>query len=136
MGESARQQRVRYEGERWEVYVTQFLRRHLSDKGYEVYRGGELPRPLRQQLSLNVPSIWGTVDLKAIGDTAPIFGDVDILVAKNGNPVLIVSCKLSLHNRLTETLFWSMLYQQAGIRVVLVTPDKGQGNRSEWGGES
>ncbi|MFN3422611.1 MAG: BsaWI family type II restriction enzyme, partial [Armatimonadota bacterium] len=62
-----------------------------------------------------------------------ILGDVDIGVVKAKRAIIVVSCKLSLHNRLTETLFYSLLYYQKGIRVVLATPDKGQAGRSEWG---
>jgi hypothetical protein len=131
--ESARQRRVREEGDRWEMYVAEFLKDCLSGEGYRVYREQDLPQGLRYPLSLEVPSLWDEIDLNAIGDTDKIFGDVDIVVAKDEEPLVIVSCKLSLHNRLTETLFWSILYHQQGVRVVLVTPDKGHGGRSEWG---
>ncbi len=133
MNESTRQRRVREEGDRWEMYVAEFLRDRLSGEGYSVYREQDLPQKFRHRLSLTVPSLWDEVDLNAIGDVGKIFGDVDIVVAKDEEPLVIVSCKLSLHNRLTETLFWSVVYQREGIRVVLVTPDKGQGGRSEWG---
>ncbi len=111
MAETARQRRVREEGEQWEVYVTAFLREQLTDKGLRVFRGWELPEPLRQVLSLPLTSLWGEVDLDAVGDKALVFGDVDIVVAKSNQPIVIVSCKLSLHNRLTETLFWSVVYK-------------------------
>jgi len=131
--ESARQRKVREEGDRWEMYVAEFLEGYLSVEGYGVYREQGLPQELRHRLSLAVSSLWGEVDFDAIGDTGKIFGDVDIVVSKGEEPLVIVSCKLSLHNRLTETLFWSILYHQQGMRVVLVTPDKGHGGRSEWG---
>jgi hypothetical protein len=103
--ESARQRRVREEGDRWEIYVAEFLKDCLSGEGYRVYREQDLPQGLRYRLSLEVPSLWDEIDLNAIGDTDKIFGDVDIVVAKDEEPLVIVSCKLSLHNRLTETLF-------------------------------
>lgn len=133
MTESARQRRVREEGDQWEAYVAKFLRSCLCDVGYSVYREQELPQDLRERLSLALPSLWGEVDLEILDDIEAILGDVDIVVAKRAVPLVIVSCKLSLHNRLTETLFWSTLYYPKGIRVVLSTPDKGQGGKSEWG---
>jgi hypothetical protein len=133
MTESARQRRVREEGDRWEAYVAKFLRCCLCSKGYSVYREQELPQDLRQSLLLALPCLWDEVDLDALGDIEAVLGDLDIVVTRRDIPLVIVSCKLSLHNRLTETLFWSMLYYPKGIRVVLATPDKGQGGRSEWG---
>lgn len=88
---------------------------------------------MREKLLCEVGSLWEAVDLKEIGDKEPLFGDVDIVIAKGDQPIAIVSYKLSLHNRLTETLFWSIVYHRIGIRFVLVTPDKGHGGHSEWG---
>lgn len=98
MAEAARQRRVREEGDLWEAYVAKFLREHLSGKGYEIYRERELPMALRNRLSFHARSIWRVIDLEAISDTKPIFGDVDIVIAKAEQPIVIVSCKLSLHN--------------------------------------
>ncbi|MFZ8852220.1 MAG: BsaWI family type II restriction enzyme [Armatimonadota bacterium] len=133
MTESERQRRVREEGNLWEMYVAKFLEDCLSSEGYKVYREQDLPQGLRDRLSLEVPPLWGEIDLNAIGDTGKILGDLDTVVAKDEEPLVIVSCKLSLHNRLTETLFWSILYHRQGVRVVLATPDKGQNGSSEWG---
>jgi hypothetical protein len=67
------------------------------------------------------------------------------LIAKNletKDPIAIICCKLSLHGRITETLFYSLFYktylQGPLMRVVLVTPDKGRQEKpgiwkSEWG---
>lgn len=133
MNESARQRRVKEEGDKWEAYVARYLKNWLSDKSYGVYRERELPEELKQHLSLTVSPIWSEIDLRMIGDERTILGDVDIVIARKERPLVIVSCKLSLHNRLTETLFWSIVYQPKGIRVVLATPDRGQGGKSEWG---
>ncbi|MCS7213800.1 MAG: BsaWI family type II restriction enzyme [Candidatus Calescibacterium sp.] len=54
-------------------------------------------------------------------------------------PVCIVSCKTSLHGRLTETLFYAVYYRlMRKIKYVLVTPDRGKKSgsyewESEWG---
>ena len=67
------------------------------------------------------------------------------LIAKNletKEPIAIICCKLSLHGRITETLFYSLFYktyiQGPPMKVVLVTPDKGRQEKpsvwkSEWG---
>jgi hypothetical protein len=71
-----------------------------------------------------------------------VWGDVD-LVAKNlisGYPIALISCKLSLHGRFTETLFYSRVYKDKipDLKVVFATPDKGRQATSgswktEWG---
>ncbi len=54
-------------------------------------------------------------------------------------PIALISCKVSLHGRLTETLFYSLYYRLNGkLKVVLATPDKGRQSskgvwESEWG---
>jgi len=67
------------------------------------------------------------------------------LVAKDtrtGALIALICCKLSLHGRISETLFYSMFYKnylkEEDLKVVLVTPDKGRLNKqktwvSEWG---
>lgn len=67
-----------------------------------------------------------------------VWGDIDLVAVKDELPVVIISCKVSLHGRLTETLFWSSLYRTlTRIKVVLATPDSGKGKEgvwiSEWG---
>ncbi len=70
------------------------------------------------------------------------FGDADIVVYSLGTqaPIVVVSCKTSLHGRLTESLFYSLYYKiSRKFKYVLATPDKGaqQGKgrswKSEWG---
>ncbi|MDD1693785.1 MAG: BsaWI family type II restriction enzyme [Methanoregula sp.] len=67
------------------------------------------------------------------------------LIAKDtitGALIALICCKLSLHGRISETLFYSMFYKnylkEEELKVVLVTPDKGRQNNqkawiSEWG---
>ena len=43
MSESTRQRTVREEGERWEEYVTEYLRRELVKRGFSVYRERNFP---------------------------------------------------------------------------------------------
>jgi hypothetical protein len=69
------------------------------------------------------------------------------LIAKDsdtGNPLALICCKVSLHGRIPETLFYSWFYKtylkKEKLNVVLVTPDKGRQSkpdewRSEWGSQ-
>lgn len=78
--------------------------------------------------------------IDAIFETG-IMGDTDIVVFshKYQVPIAIVSCKVSLQGRLTETLFYSLYYRITNkIKFVLATPDKGkqvttENWESEWG---
>lgn len=68
-----------------------------------------------------------------------VVGDTDIVVysQKHQTPFVVVSCKLSLHGRLTETLFYSLYFRiTSRTKFVLVTPDKGkQSHKKEWESE-
>ncbi len=73
--------------------------------------------------------------INTIFDTG-VIGDTDIVVfsLKYQIPIVIVSCKVSLHGRLTETLFYSLYYRITNkIKFVLATPDKGkQTTKEKW----
>lgn len=70
-----------------------------------------------------------------------VVGDTDVVVfsRKYQIPVVIMSCKVSLHGRLTETLFYSLYYRITNkLKFVLATPDKGKQAKkgiwqTEWG---
>ena len=68
-----------------------------------------------------------------------VWGDIDLVAVKGRDlPIAVISCKVSLHGRFTETLFWSLLFRTLSrIKVVLATPDGGRGREnlwvSEWG---
>ncbi|MEN2992898.1 MAG: BsaWI family type II restriction enzyme [Bacteroidia bacterium] len=70
-----------------------------------------------------------------------IMGDIDIVLfsKRESYPLVVVSCKLSLHGRLTESLFYALYYRLTRkIKFVLATPDKGKQSKedkweSEWG---
>jgi len=130
---SRRQSDVARRGELWERFVFDFLRQRLPSS-YQVYLRPTPDSAVGRLFSIGYyGNLWDEIDLQAIGDSSVILGDVDIGVVKDGRAIVVVSCKLSLHNRLTETLFYSLLYYRVGIRVVLATPDLGQSGRSEWG---
>jgi len=64
------------------------------------------------------------------------WGDIDLVAYINSFPIAIISCKLSLHGRFTETLFYSLLFRTISkIKVVLATPDSGRGQKGRWTSE-
>jgi len=68
-----------------------------------------------------------------------VWGDIDLIVYnKNNKVVAVISCKVSLHGRLTESLFYWLLFStlKRPFKFVLATNDKGRGQglwKSEWG---
>ena len=137
MGEETareRQTRVVKAGGRWEDYVRFFLSEKLQGTGIEVMVGkGEeeiKKRSLRLWKMLSIP-------IKASTIQESIWGDIDLVAVKGDIPIAVISCKVSLHGRFTETLFWSLLFRTLSrIKVVLATPDGGRGQErwaSEWG---
>ncbi len=129
-----RQTRVVKAGGKWEDYVRSFLSEKLQDTGIEVIVGkGEeeiKKRSLRPWKMLSIP-------IKASTIQESIWGDIDLVAVRGDIPIAVISCKVSLHGRFTETLFWSLLFRTLSrIKVVLATPDGGRGQEkwaSEWG---
>ncbi len=129
-----RQARVVKAGGRWENYVRLFLNEKLQGTDIEVIVGkGEeeiKKRSLRLWKMLSIP-------IKASTIQESVWGDIDLVAVKGDIPIAVISCKVSLHGRFTETLFWSMLFRTLSrIKVVLATPDGGRGQdrwMSEWG---
>jgi len=132
-----RQRRVTLSGGNWEEYVRIFLNEELKDTGIEVisakHEGPIKERSLKLWKRLLLP-------LKSpIQDRIyKIWGDLDLVAVKEEVPIVVISCKTSLHGRLTETLFWSLVYRTlTKMKVVLATSDTGSGRKgelkSEWG---
>ena len=129
-----RQTRVVKAGGKWEDYVRFFLSEKLQGTGIEVIVGkGEeeiKKRSLRLWKMLSIP-------IKASTIHESIWGDIDLVAVRGDIPIAVISCKISLHGRFTETLFWSLLFRTLSrIKVVLATPDGGRGQErwaSEWG---
>jgi len=129
-----RQSRVARSGGKWENYVQAYLKKKLQGTDIEVISGRSesaiKERGQRLWKMLSLPSKASMVQ-----DT--IWDDIDLVAVKGEIPIVVISCKVSLHGRLTETLFWSLLYRMlTRIKVVLATPDGGRGGeewQSEWG---
>lgn len=129
-----RQSRVVRAGGRWEEYVRLYLNEKLQNTSIEVIYGKRESEIKRRSLTL-----WKmlSLPLKVSAVQESVWGDIDLVAVKGELPIAIISCKVSLHGRFTETLFWSLLYRTlTRIKVVLATPDGGRGQEewiSEWG---
>jgi hypothetical protein len=128
-----RQSRVVKSGGRWEEYVRLYLNEKLEGTGIGVIYGksGESVKNRSQTLwkFLSMP-------LKSSHLQETVWGDIDLVAVKGDLPIAVISCKLSLHGRFTETLFWSLLYRMlTKIKVVLATPDAGRGQNNKWSSE-
>jgi len=129
-----RQARVVKAGGKWEDYVRLLLGEKLQGTGIEVIVGKSeeeiKKRSLRLWKMLSIP-------IKASTIQESVWGDIDLVAVKGEIPIAVISCKISLHGRFTETLFWSLLFRTLSrIKVVLATPDGGRGQEkwmSEWG---
>ena len=124
-----RQSRVQRAGRRWEDYVYLFLRESLEDTDIEVLRGTDIDRRSELGRRLSLP-------LKSSLTEECAWGDVDLVAALGEFPIALISCKLSLHGRFTETLFYSILFRLlTKTKVVLATPDAGRGQAGRWSSE-
>ncbi len=129
-----RQSRVVLSGGRWEEYVRLYLNERLQGSGIEVIHGKR-----ESEIKLRSLTLWRmlSLPLKASTLQESVWGDIDLVAVKGELPMAVISCKVSLHGRFTETLFWGLLYSALSkIKVVLATPDGGRGKdrwESEWG---
>lgn len=131
-----RQSRVARAGGRWEEYVRLFLNETLQKSNIEVIVGKN-EKDIRERSKM----LWKmlSVPIRASTSNESTWGDIDLVAVKENIPVSVISCKVSLHGRFTETLFWSLLFRtMSRIRVVLATPDGGRASKentwqSEWG---
>lgn len=131
-----RQKRVTLSGEQWEKYVRTYLNERLKESGIEVIYG-----KYEEQVRSKSEELWKALRLQlkhSFSKERYIWGDIDLVAVKRNIPIAIISCKTSLHGRLTETLFWSLLFRiLTRIKFVLATSDTGSGPkgnlRTEWG---
>lgn len=133
-----RQSYVTTIGRKWEDEVKDFVNKRLqsSDSELTVIRGDKIPKNSELWQKLAIP-------VGKPGSRKKTWGDVDLVVVeKNQNPIGVISCKVSLHGRLSESLFYSVVLKDLipGIKFVLATNDKGRQPKggiwkSEWGSE-
>jgi len=120
-----RQRRVQQSGQDWERYVELFLKENLPPH-IKVKSGKRINRDSQLGKRLSIP-------LKSSLRAEEAWGDIDLVAHINSFPIAIISCKLSLHGRFTETLFYSLLFRTISkTKVVLATPDAGRGQKEKW----
>ena len=129
-----RQSTVSREGAKFELHIKNTLNAKFGSQGQNVrvLNGNEVFKDpdLVDHFSIPVRGFnknWGDVDLVA--------KDMD-----SCHPIALISCKLSLHGRFSETLFYSKIYRDKipDLKVVFATPDKGRQSKAgvwetEWG---
>ncbi|MFB3888700.1 MAG: BsaWI family type II restriction enzyme [Candidatus Bathyarchaeia archaeon] len=129
---SERQSRVSKTGRKWEDYVQQWLQERLKRTDITVVRGDTIPEGSLLWKKLSIPTKVSVVQ-------ESVWGDIDLVAMRGEILVAVISCKLSLHGRFTESLFYSLLYRMwSRTKFVLVTPDAGRAQKggkwsSEWG---
>jgi len=124
-----RQGEVQKTGDDWEDEVISILKPILEKSKIHIAKGKK--KEVRDLFwkQLYVPThrkgVWGDIDLI-------VFNDKNIVIA-------VISCKVSLHGRFTESLFYWLLFREKlkrPFRFVFATNDKGRGQnewKSEWG---
>lgn len=124
-----RQSRVAKTGRGWEDYVQRFLSDKLQGKGISILRGDSVPENSFLWKKLSIPTKVSTTE-------ESVWGDIDLIAVKDEIIIAVISCKLSLHGRFTETLFYSLLFRMLSrTKFVLVTPDAGRGQTGKWASE-
>ena len=124
----ARQGEVQKTGDKWEDEVVQIIASELNKQGLKVVKGKKQDIKNFFWSQLYIPT-------KRKG----VWGDIDLIVYNKKNKVIaVISCKVSLHGRLTESLFYWLLFStlKRPFKFVLATNDKGRGQgswKSEWG---
>jgi hypothetical protein len=123
-----RQSRVVKAGGNWENYVQLFLSEKLQ-ANMKILKGSDIPKNSALWKKLSIPT-------KASATEESVWGDIDLVAAKGNLPIAVISCKLSLHGRFTETLFYSLLFKMlTKVKFILATPDAGRGQSGKWASE-
>lgn len=124
----ARQGEVQKTGDEWEEEVITIISSELEKQGLKIVKGRKNDIKNFFWSQLYIPTkrkgVWGDIDL--------------IVYNKKNRVVVVISCKVSLHGRLTESLFYWLLFKtlKRPFKFVLATNDKGRGQgtwKSEWG---
>lgn len=124
-----RQSRVAKAGGNWENYIQLYLSEKLKGAHFKILKGNEIPPNSTLWKKLSIPTKVSTVE-------ESIWGDIDLVAVENNIAIAVISCKLSLHGRFTETLFYSLLFRMLSkTKFVLATPDAGRGQVEKWASE-
>ena len=123
-----RQGEVQKTGEDWEDEVIRILQPKLDKHEIKIVKGKK--EDIRS-------FFWKQLYIPTKRDG--VWGDIDLIVYNQKNRVIaVISCKVSLHGRFTESLFYWLLFKtlKRPFKFVFATNDKGRGQgewKSEWG---
>ena len=123
-----RQGEVQKTGEDWEEEVIRILQPELNKHGIKIVKGKK--EDIRS-------FFWKQLYIPTRRDG--VWGDIDLIAYNQKNKVVaVISCKVSLHGRFTESLFYWLLFKtlKRPFKFVFATNDKGRGQgewKSEWG---
>ena len=123
-----RQGQVQQTGQSWEDEVITIIENELKKNGIKIVKGRKDEIKTFFWKQLYIPT-------KRTG----VWGDIDLIAYNQKNRVIaIISCKVSLHARFTESLFYWLLFKtlKRPFKFVFATNDKGRGQgqwKSEWG---
>lgn len=128
-----RQGEVQKTGDIWEEEVISILLPLIKKYDMNILKGKKSEVRSMFWKQLYVPTkrdgVWGDIDLIAYN-------------LKNMKVIAVISCKVSLHGRFTESLFYWLLFREKlnrPFRFVFATNDKGRGQgkwSSEWGSDT
>lgn len=125
-----RQSEVQRTGDAWEDEVVEFLLPKIQPHNLAIVKGKKTE--IRKQF-------WKQLYVPTKRDG--VWGDIDLIVYNKATStvVAVISCKVSLHGRFTESLFYWLLFKEKlkrPFQFVFATNDKGRGQgswKSEWG---
>ena len=123
-----RQGEVQKTGEDWEDEVIRILQPELNKHGIKIVKGKKEDIMSFFWKQLYIPT-----------KRKRVWGDIDLIAYNQKNKVVaVISCKVSLHGRFTESLFYWLLFKtlKRPFKFVFATNDKGRGQgewKSEWG---
>lgn len=128
-----RQSFVAKSGKELENKVADYLNKELNEHGIKILHGDEIKGDKTKYSALYGYLSISTKESKSKN----IWGDIDLVVTDSDNyPIAIISCKTSFHGRITETLFYSVLFRMlTRVKFVLVTMDTGRGQIGVWKSE-
>ena len=123
-----RQGEVQKTGDDWEDEVIGIIQPELNKHGIKMVKGKK--EDIRS-------FFWKQLYIPTKRDG--VWGDIDLIAYNQKNKVIaVISCKVSLHGRFTESLFYWLLFKtlKRPFKFVFATNDKGRGQgewKSEWG---
>lgn len=122
---SRRQSQVSTSGAAWQNHVKNFVNSKMTSTDMKIIDGNEAKKKpeLARVLSITVP-----------GQAESSWGDIDLVLVKKVDgqlrPLAVISCKTSIRERITQTLFYSVLLK-GKVKFFLATKDPDWGTREK-----